>query len=325
MQVVAVTRIMNEDDIVEAFVRHHRPEVDHHLFLDNGSVDRTLEILKSLQDEGMPLTVLQNRASFYAEVQYNTALFNIAAKNLGADWVVFLDTDEFVDARKAPEGLRHHLERLLNEVLCIGVSSVGYFDTKMDDADDLLVPRRMRWRNTVIDQDNMKMFVRGALSGFAEIEGGQHTVSINGQTLPANRDETLILAHYYRRGPHQVLWKNLQGRLKVLAGGRREVEKQRNAHYVSVFETMRDGPEALLRDPNWMAPSYSWESMMDDPIQYGGATLRYTTPMDGAMKAIRIMLNYAEQLAMDFGELLDTNEGLRLQMEKKAATWTKLF
>ena len=59
MQIVAVTRTLNEDDIVEPLIRHHAALVNHHIVLDNGSVDRTLDILHALREEGLSLTILQ--------------------------------------------------------------------------------------------------------------------------------------------------------------------------------------------------------------------------------------------------------------------------
>ena len=47
MTLIGITRVLNEDDIVEAFVRHHATMVDHHLILDNGSSDETVNILKA--------------------------------------------------------------------------------------------------------------------------------------------------------------------------------------------------------------------------------------------------------------------------------------
>jgi hypothetical protein len=325
MRLVAVTRIMNEDDIVEAFVRHHRPQVDHHLFLDNGSVDRTVEILRALQAEGMELTVLQNRAPFYAEVQYNTALFEVAARHIGADWVLFLDTDEFVDARQAPGGLRARIAQLPPDIFCLAIPTITYFDTATDDEADLLVPRRMRNREPLASRVNTKVVVRASLAGVIEIEGGQHSATLKGQTIPAPIEDRMVLAHYYRRGPYQMLWKNVMGHLKVVAGGKREIEKQRNFHYASTYETIRDAPERLLRDPGWLAPSYAGQQLVTDPIRYEGGELRYTETMDGPMKAIRVMLGYGEDLARDFGEMIDAESGARAQAERKAATWSKLF
>jgi glycosyltransferase involved in cell wall biosynthesis len=325
MKLVAVTRIMNEDDIVEAFVRHHRGQIDHHLFLDNGSVDRTIEILRALQAEGVPLTVLQNNSPIYVETSYNTSLFNIAARNLGADWVLFLDTDEFIDARAAPQGVRALIEAVPAEINCLTVRVVPYFDTSADDAGDLLVPRRMRRRHAAPDPSVTKVFVRGSLAGSVEIDAGQHCVLFNGKQLPDHVEPRLVLAHYYRRGPHQLLWKSAIGRLKVLAAGRREIEKQRSFHYNETFATLRDDPARLLRDAGWMAPSYAWEDLVDDPIRYDGEALRHTAAMDGAMKAMRILAAYGESLAREFGQIIDSNEGVRVQVEKAAAVWVRLF
>src|SRR5271157_5406542 len=105
MNLVAVTRILNEDDIVEAFVRHHAPMLVHHIFLDNGSTDRTVEILRALKDEGLSITVFQNGSVYFFEETHNTLLYRLAVQECGADWVVFLDCDEFVDARGQEGGL----------------------------------------------------------------------------------------------------------------------------------------------------------------------------------------------------------------------------
>src|ERR1700743_614604 len=103
MTLIGITKVLNEDDIVEAFIRHHATMVDHHLILDNGSTDETLSILKALKDEGLNLSVFQNRCTFFNEAAYNTELFKHARNVLGADWAIFLDTDEFIDTRRVPE------------------------------------------------------------------------------------------------------------------------------------------------------------------------------------------------------------------------------
>ena len=84
MRLVAATRVLDEDDVLEAFVRHHAALVDHHIFLDNGSTDRSLAILQALRAEGLPLTVLQTRAAHFCEPPLLTGLFRMAA-GMGAD------------------------------------------------------------------------------------------------------------------------------------------------------------------------------------------------------------------------------------------------
>ena len=341
MKLVAVTRILNEDDIVEAFVRHHQPMFDHHLFLDNGSTDRTLEILARLHQEGARLTLLQNTAPFYVEPAYNTNLYGHAARHLAANWVTFLDCDEFVDARRGQEGsagggsaggLRARLAGLPAEIGCLKIATADYFDTAQHGAAgaapgiDLLVPRRITRRERVPAAPVPRVSVRGSLAAQgATVEGGNHEAYLSGAPIPAVTATDIAIAHFPRRSPWQAMAKAAIGRLKVLAAGREEVENQRSYHYTGMFETLRDTPEMILRNPGHMAPSHADLDLVDDPIDYLGGALRYTQPSDPAVKALRSVLAYSELLAQQHGRLRDTNEGVRMQTQHWASTWSVLF
>jgi hypothetical protein len=325
VRIVAVTRILNEDDIVEAFVRHHAVMVDHHLFLDNGSTDRTLDILRSLQAEGLKLTVLQNAVPFYTEVAYNTNLFKQARGMFSADWVFFLDADEFIDARHAPNGLRWQLAALNGDVNCLSVPLNNYMDLPDGDSAELNVTLRMRSREVTPPTPTMKMFVAGSLADMnAVIEAGQHDVTLNGQSVIPFDGHGLTLAHYFRRSGWQAISKAVLGRLKVIAAGAAECEKRRSSHYTTMYETMRDEPEKLL-NPGFMSAGYGWLDLVDDPLSYLGGPLLYTQREDPKLKAVRSLIAYAEQLAAQHGLLIDTNEGVRIQTAQAALTWRQLF
>jgi hypothetical protein len=326
MRVVAVTRVFNEDDIVEAFFRHHAALVDHHLFLDNGSVDRTLEILGALFVEGEKLTVLHNTAAHFSESIYNTNLFEYAAGTLGADWVVFLDCDEFLDTRQAPDSLRGMLAALPADSAGMSPGTIDYLDTPADDAADLLVPRRMRRRERVAQFSLPRLMLRATLAGRGTVvSSGNHNVFRGGQIVPVAAAPALRVAHYARRGPWQLLSKSVIGRLKVLAAGQAVADSGVSVHYNDIFALIRDRPEALLRDPGFLRPSHAERDLVDDPIVYLGAPLRHTQPGDAAMKAVRVLAGYAELLAGQHGKLITTNEGIRLQTNHDAAFWTRLF
>ena len=51
MSLVAVCKVLDEADMVEAFARHTAHYVAHQIFVDNGSVDGTVEILQALRRE----------------------------------------------------------------------------------------------------------------------------------------------------------------------------------------------------------------------------------------------------------------------------------
>src|SRR5450631_4333571 len=97
MKLVAVSRVRNEADIIEAFVRHHAVYFGKLIVLDDGSSDGTYEALQSLRAEGLPLVVLQAPAVGYEQSRYMTRLLRIAVDQFGADWIVPLDADEFIE------------------------------------------------------------------------------------------------------------------------------------------------------------------------------------------------------------------------------------
>lgn len=81
MRIVAVSRILDEADIIEAFLRHTATFVDHHVVLDNGSRDGTLEIMKNLHNEGLNLSIYSTNSICFSERNLNNWLFNEALDN----------------------------------------------------------------------------------------------------------------------------------------------------------------------------------------------------------------------------------------------------
>ncbi|CZT33306.1 glycosyltransferase family 2 protein [Rhizobium sp. 9140] len=99
MKIVGVVRTLNEDDIIEAVIRHHLAQMDSVIVLDDGSNDRTVVIVRAMIDEGLPIELIERRCVIFDEGNRNTFLFDRARDLHGADWVVFFDADEFVDTR----------------------------------------------------------------------------------------------------------------------------------------------------------------------------------------------------------------------------------
>jgi hypothetical protein len=305
-KIVSVTRIFNEEDIVEAFVRHNATHLDHMVFLDNGSSDATLDILRSLAAE-LPITinVWQTPAVTFDEISVNTYLYQLASQLYHAAWVVFLDTDEFLDIAGGGM-LRDHLRGggILTE-------HVRYVQTKLDNPAEPIAPLRQRHR-TPPPTGIMKLIVRGNLGPAIVIEAGNHGAFIGERRLTLPPDPAVTLAHYPRRDGWQNAQKIIVGRLKVLATGAATEAAGASYHYTSPFETMRDKPHEIFgADTRYMREEVDPAQAEDVPLPYRGGPLRYTPAPDPAHRALSLILRFAEALARQHGGLLDQSAEAR--------------
>jgi glycosyltransferase involved in cell wall biosynthesis len=326
MHLIAVTRTRNEADIIEAFVRHHLALFDRLIFLDNGSTDRTVEILQSLKTEGLPITLFQWNTLTFVETVQNTFLFRQAAA-LGADWVACLDCDEFLDIRGISLPLREHLAGLPPKVGCLQVQLVNYQPTAMDNA-DLVIPLRITYRSAPAGV--WKVIVRGVLARLgASVAAGNHSVNLSGNEAPTLRDSGLLLAHYFMRSGWQMLAKAVVGRLKVLASGAQEERRNASDHYNEIFHHLGHHPEWLLNDQDFMESRRMPEDISDgvtlDPIAYLGGPLRFTEPGDPRLYAARSIVASCEILARSHGQLLDAVPGVRDVAERGGELPRQLF
>lgn len=318
MKLVAVSRVLNEDDIVEAFVRHHAPLVDHHVLLDNGSIDRTVEILKKLAGTGLPLTVFSNRTPIFAETAFNTFLYRYAVEEQQADAVIFLDADEFLDLRRMGIGLRKRLNELNTETPTLSLPLIEYHVSRSDNAKDLLIPRRLHWRDPVPGPAG-KLFMRRLVPSWkVVVDGDSRKASFDGKELPSISEPRVVLAHFADRGRWRGLARAVIGRLKVIAAGRQEVSQNRGAHYLNTYEMLRDAPDKLGLPANFGAFPPVSEEWIDDQIAYSGRALTFTELGDERLKALRAVIAVAENLAEQHARLVDSNHAVKLQVDQLA-------
>jgi glycosyltransferase involved in cell wall biosynthesis len=314
MKIVAVSRVRNEEDIIEPFIRHHDMLVDAHIVLDNGSTDRTVEILRSLRNEAFNIRLFRNESTIFAETQFNTELYEIAVRDHGADWVVFLDSDEFIDPRYGTGELAPILAAVPRELTSLGLRLRNY-DAPLPETNDCLNVVQRFCRRSPAEIDVWKVMVRGGVSGVT-IGAGNHNIYRDGIYQAPPKQDRLVLAHYPHRSPLQWAAKAIRGRLKVLAAGQTEIRQNRSTHYNSFVEHFRRDPIAWVTmargavERNMQSPE-----MIDDPIDYLGSELRYTSPPDYGSRALRLALADAEELATALGRLIDAFPEVRQRVD----------
>ena len=97
--IVAVSMVKNEMDIIESFVRHTLTFADRMIIADHQSTDRTRDILGQLQAEGLPIVIETIYTARYAQAEVTTRLMHEAADVYDADLILPLDADEFIVPR----------------------------------------------------------------------------------------------------------------------------------------------------------------------------------------------------------------------------------
>jgi glycosyltransferase involved in cell wall biosynthesis len=312
MTVVGVVRTLNEDDIIESVLRHHLVEMDQIIVLDDGSNDRTVEIVKGLIDERMPIELIERRCVIFDESNRNTFLFDYARSKYDAAWVIFFDADEFIDMRGVGVPLRSYLQAVGPDVDGIQVRLVNYIDAASDDADEIVVPRRMVWRHKT-PHDVYKIMMR-ALPGVTIHAGNHNAHRESGKALNVVQEPDIVLAHYPRRSGWHDIYKWVIGRLKITAAGARETSAGRGSHYIAPFELLMNRPAELLGSGYFFNPEPDLAIMERNPIAYAGGDLSFTHKTDYKMKCISMVLKYSMELATEFGHLVDTNEAVRARV-----------
>ncbi len=324
MKLVAVSRILNEEDVIEPFVRHTAAFASDHVILDNGSTDRTVQILAELRREGISLVVFRNHAAFFAEWIYNTVLYGYANGALAADWVLFLDADEFIDDRTTPGGLAGMLARVPPEAPCVRARLINYETATEATRAEPNVAHRLTRRQSRPDE-TAKVFVRG---GFAQnrivVAQGSHAIALDGTIAPGTAQDEVVLAHYPVRSVWQLAAKIVVGRLKVLAAGPEEAEA--NHHYTSQFELMKTRPETWLDAARAERERDAADAaLVDDAIAYRGGELRYTPPPAGEAEALARVLAVAERIAEAHGRRIGADERVHLAAFQEAMAFQRLL
>ena len=321
--VVGVSRVFNEEHLIEAFIRHHAAILHRHIILDNGSTDGTIEILAALKQEGVGLDVYQASAVIFAEGIYNTGLYRLAV-DCGADWVAFLDCDELLDVREVPQGVASFLATVPPGLQCLQLPLINYVGSTAASSTDPNPFKRLVRRER--EAYASKVMVRRMDPARLTIGAGNHHAIIDDAVDRGFSQNRLSLAHFPHRSPHQAAAKAIIGRLKVLASGQAEAHLNLSWHYNEIFDAMRQAPHAWLAQAEQHAVQWSSDTeLVDDPAPYLGGELRYTREPDDAARLIALVVSHAEALAQSHGAILDAKRLIRADLLRQAAIAQRLF
>ena len=241
-RILALSMVKNEQDIIEPFVRHTALFVDNHVILDNASVDDTRRILTELMREldGVAVTTLS--AFGYRQSDLMTRLLRACQTAYFADYVVFLDADEFISCSDRAE-----FERSLSAIPPGGYGYMPWrtfvitpFSSGHEQNDP---PRSMPWRRArEVEKNKVILRLDGQYWHDLEIAQGSHRAfSTTGRPIPSIRLQGVSLCHFPIRSAEQFAAKTIVGWMAYLGKDAQAAQKDEGYHWRENFALVSKG------------------------------------------------------------------------------------
>jgi hypothetical protein len=240
-RIVALSMVKNEQDIIEPFVRHANRFVDFHVILDNRSVDDTRSILTALMRELDGVTVTTLSEFGYRQSDKMTRLLRECQTAFFADYVIFLDADEFISC-----DTRDEFERALTEIPVGGVGLIPWrtfvltpskLESQQQDP-----PRSMTWRRAHEHQrNNVALRLDGKYWADLIIAQGNHAAVSNvGREIPFVHLKDLCLDHFPLRSERQFVAKCIIGWMAYLGKDPLAAQKGDGYHWHKYFRILTE-------------------------------------------------------------------------------------
>ena len=296
---VAVTRIKNEADIIESFVRHHAQYFDTMIISDDGSNDDSCEIIDKLRLQGFPLILLHEPWVGFEQSQFTTRLMHKAFDEFDADWVAPLDADEFIELPESAtlaDVLPHDMDRVVE------IAWNNFIWSRAEDSSEEINPvLRLRWRFP--SGQAMKKVLIPAAIGRDEstvLWTGNHGVNRRGEKIEAVPCDKISLCHYPIRSAAQFTRKVIINYLQFIAAFGRN--SGMGFQYDKPFDLLRKDANANL-DELMERLSRTYSPLPDAsgadvpkfaPLRYLGGPLEFTSLSEAYVPHV---LTYAEALA----------------------------
>ena len=239
-RVIGLTMVKNEQDIIEPMLRHNAALLDALIVLDNGSVDDTRTIAVSLARELGNIVVTDSAQFGYTQGERMTRLLHTAQSAYYADFILFLDADEFIGATNRPS---FHAE--LAKIPPGGFGAIAWRNYVLaDDTPITDPPRGLEHRRQIEALPAYKSVLRldGAFYPDLVVNRGSHDVTRTAGPLPGVMLPDLPLWHFPIRGHAQLTAKALVGWLACLAANPRAAETVQSYHWHGMYRRIVDGP-----------------------------------------------------------------------------------
>ena len=295
-KIIAVSLVADSADIIESFVRHTLTYADEMLVVDHAAADGTGEVLRALQEEGLPLCIERYEAAELCHDEIMTDLMHRAFDEHGADIVVPVDADEFLVTEDAAKPCRAVLSRLRTNMTFYAWHWMYELEEPEKDAGEFLLSRPLRRKKRHEPMQKAIIGREAALTYPLLAQGTHYLYRMEGEErvpAPALPISFLHFAHFQWRGVLHTAVKVLNGWIGNAA--KYSVHTARCSYWKEHFDTVFEGGEP----PVALSPAES-EKVQNLVLPQGRIELRYTKR--STFSPLQSLMRLSEQLAQDFAE-----------------------
>jgi hypothetical protein len=339
MQLVVISTIRNESDILEAFVRYHLQFVDQMIIINHRSADSSAHILQSMKKEGLPLELTEETSLELQQGPFLTRIMKKAVKDYDADWIIPLDADEFIAVSR--EGsVREVIEKLPQDKV-VKVPWRTYVPLPSDNFQEPNILKRIQHFRSRENQNLRKIMLPRSLAmkKYGLIAAGNHgfvrETFRKQKEFPYVHTDQLVLAHFPVRSSQQIMAKAFVGWLACLAKPNRLPTE--NYHLKVLYDRFKNGHEISPEELTTMGLGYATASganaltrndIIHKPLvpETGDLTLRYTDSFSA--NPLPVLAQMAEEFAEALGAIrrrdFKDNVTDRKRLSRWLRFWTKL-
>jgi hypothetical protein len=213
MKLVMTLLVRDEQDVIADTIAYHLSRgVDHVIVTDNRSRDATRRIVDAYRRRGVA-TLIDEPDDDYAQNVWVTRMARLAATELGADWVINGDADEFWWPEHGD--LKTTLASIAAESSALSVRRVNFLPLRSPGANPV---RSMLYRDAVSANALGRTLPDKVLhraTGDVEVGPGNHRAT-SPSLGAAQKTDAILIFHYPYRSYDQFAQKIANGGASML-------------------------------------------------------------------------------------------------------------